>query len=200
MHLFCLYHKKIKNKEVIVFHWLRWTAGNKVHVFQFSGAEGASVLTTVLPAIQNLSYHRWTKSVFGFSTNITKCNEWNVEINMGANHSPLLAAVSKRFKYFVCLMDNSCYFPPCSSHLHIRLNSSHWQWSIITQNKTRAGHKNKHNISSVCEDCMALCKNCAIISLAFFKNKRINMSIFPTFVPFHAVLLLFISRSASDYL
>lgn len=27
-------------------------------VFQFSGAEGASVLTTVLPARQNLSYHR----------------------------------------------------------------------------------------------------------------------------------------------
>ncbi len=108
------------------------------------------------------------------------------------------------FQRFVCfqriipVIFSSAYQTETTADL--RRYNSHSQWSIITQNKARAGCKNKHNISSVCEDSMALCKNCAIISPAFFKNKRINMSIFPTLVPFHAVLLLFISRSASAYL
>lgn len=124
------------------------------------------------------------------------------------NPAPGSRPVSKILQHFVCFNKRFLLFPPMlfssayetKTTADLRPYSSHWQWSIITLNKTRAGHKNKHNISTVCEDCMVLCKNCAIISPAVFKNKRINMSIFPTLGPFHAVLLLFISRSATAYL
>lgn len=71
--------------------------------------------------------------------------------------------------------------------------------AVITPNQTRAGCRNKHNISVFGKIAWLYVKIGPLFSLAF-QNKRINMSIFPTLVPFHAALLLLISRSASAYL
>lgn len=113
--------------------------------------------------------------------------------------------VPKRFSVLFVLTDNSRFFYSSAYQTRttaadLRRYNSHSQWSIITASKTRAGRnkKNKHNISGVCEDCMALCKNCAIIppppppSLPQkIKTKRINMSIFSNFRPISCCSLAF---------
>lgn len=105
----------------------------------------------------------------------------------------------KCFSILFVLTDNLCYFPPTlfssayqpETTADLRHYNSHSQWSIITQNKTRAGHKNKHNISSVCEDCMALCKNCAIIFPGLPQKQKDKYVHFPNFSPISCCSLAF---------
>lgn len=50
---------------------------------------------------------------------------------------------------------------------------------------------NKHNISSVCEDCMALCKNCTIIFPSRPPKQKDKYVHFPNFTPISCCSLAF---------
>lgn len=121
--------------------------------------------------------------------------------NMAAHHRHQWV-----FQFFKA--DNFCYFPST-------LFSSAYQTKTtadlgpqndpllhrIKQERNVRKKQNKTIISALFVKIARLyVKMVPLFPPAFFKNKRINMSIFTTLVSFHAVLLLFISRSASAYL
>lgn len=98
-------------------------------------------------------------------------------------------------------MDNSCYFPPMwllsayqtETTADLSHYNSHSQWSIITQNKTRAGCKKKKSIISAVFVKIAwlYVKIVPLFPAAFLKNKRDKYDHFPNFSPISCCSLAF---------